>query len=235
MPKLVVAGVPEHFNVPWHIAIQDGIFLSKGRNNNSRYKSGFSWKQLFSDCSIHLGVQVEFKEVPEGTGKMCAGLRDGSFDVAVLLTEGIVKDIAFRILRLFFFLDSYSRRYRSGKSFRYHRHIRGFSTYVRPRTLAHSGAHHTHTRIHTKLSLLIRWAVVTGPQSPINSIDELKGKVIGISRYGSGSHLMSFVLADVCTFFLLYYSLQLLDLPLWIFSTCVYNLGSHCASKRAGM
>jgi hypothetical protein len=96
-------------------------------------------------------------------------------------------------------------------------------------------AHTTHTRIHTKLSLLIRWAVVTGPQSPINSIDELKGKVIGISRYGSGSHLMSFVLADVCTFFLLYYSLQLLDLPLWIFSTCVYNLGSHCASKRAGM
>jgi cyclopropane fatty-acyl-phospholipid synthase-like methyltransferase/ABC-type nitrate/sulfonate/bicarbonate transport system substrate-binding protein len=106
--------------------VRDGIFLSKG-------------------------VEVEFKEVPEGTGKMCAGLRDGSFDVAVLLTEGIVKDIA------------------QGN----------------PSLL-----------IATYVDSPLTWAVVTGPQSPTNSIDELKGKIIGISRFGSGSHLMSFVMAD---------------------------------------
>jgi hypothetical protein len=31
--------------------------------------------------------------VPEGTGKMCQMLRDGETDIAVILTEGIVKDI----------------------------------------------------------------------------------------------------------------------------------------------
>jgi TM2 domain-containing membrane protein YozV len=58
---------------------------------------------------LNKGVDVEFKEIPEGTGKMCAGLRgtniitilllathiniflDGSLDVAVLLTEGIIR------------------------------------------------------------------------------------------------------------------------------------------------
>ncbi|MDP5096249.1 MAG: substrate-binding domain-containing protein, partial [Flavobacterium sp.] len=32
--------------------------------------------------------------VPEGTGKMCQMLRDGETDIAVILTEGIIKDIA---------------------------------------------------------------------------------------------------------------------------------------------
>ena len=31
------------------------------------------------------------QEVPEGTGKMCSMLRDGSLDVALILTEGIVR------------------------------------------------------------------------------------------------------------------------------------------------
>lgn len=31
--------------------------------------------------------------MPEGTGKMCQMLRDGSTDIAVILTEGIIKDI----------------------------------------------------------------------------------------------------------------------------------------------
>jgi hypothetical protein len=30
---------------------------------------------------------------PEGTGKMCQMLRSGETDIAVILTEGIVKDI----------------------------------------------------------------------------------------------------------------------------------------------
>jgi ABC-type nitrate/sulfonate/bicarbonate transport system substrate-binding protein len=32
-------------------------------------------------------------DIPEGTGKMCQLLRDGQADLAVILTEGIVKDI----------------------------------------------------------------------------------------------------------------------------------------------
>lgn len=63
-----VVGVPEHFNLPWHLAIEEGAFADAG-------------------------VDLTWTDVPEGTGKMCAMLRDGSVDVAVILTEGIVRDI----------------------------------------------------------------------------------------------------------------------------------------------
>ena len=36
---------------------------------------------------------MQWTDVPEGTGKMCQMLRDGSTDIAVILTEGIIKDI----------------------------------------------------------------------------------------------------------------------------------------------
>jgi actin-like ATPase involved in cell morphogenesis len=36
---------------------------------------------------------LQWTDVPEGTGKMCQMLRDGETDIAVILTEGIVKDI----------------------------------------------------------------------------------------------------------------------------------------------
>ncbi|RMZ90837.1 hypothetical protein DV736_g1942, partial [Chaetothyriales sp. CBS 134916] len=44
----------------------------------------------------------------------------------------------------------------------------------------------------------LRWAVVTGRnRDTINSIDDLKqNKKVGVSRLGSGSHVMAFVLAD---------------------------------------
>ncbi|KAK1826471.1 hypothetical protein QBC39DRAFT_376526 [Podospora conica] len=41
------------------------------------------------------------------------------------------------------------------------------------------------------------WAISTGAQRPdINTIDSLKGSRIGVSRIGSGSYVMGFVLAD---------------------------------------
>src|SRR5690554_1006573 len=40
------------------------------------------------------------------------------------------------------------------------------------------------------------WGIFVRPDSTIQSVSDLKGKTIGISRYGSGSHLMSYVLAD---------------------------------------
>ncbi|KAL1970774.1 hypothetical protein VTN77DRAFT_2608 [Rasamsonia byssochlamydoides] len=41
----------------------------------------------------------------------------------------------------------------------------------------------------------LRWAIVTGrDRKEINSVDDLKGGRVGVSRLGSGSHIMSFVL-----------------------------------------
>lgn len=44
----------------------------------------------------------------------------------------------------------------------------------------------------------LEWAIVTSEQSdnPIHSIKDLEGKTIGISRVGSGSYHMSYLLAD---------------------------------------
>ena len=39
------------------------------------------------------------------------------------------------------------------------------------------------------------WAISAGSQSPIHSTGDLKGGTFAISRYGSGSHLMAYVLA----------------------------------------
>ena len=68
MKTIKIAGVPEHFNLPWHMCIEDGEFEA-------------------------VGIDLQWTDVPEGTGKMCQMLRDGETDIAVILTEGIVKDI----------------------------------------------------------------------------------------------------------------------------------------------
>lgn len=68
MKNIKIAGVPEHFNLPWHLCIENGEFEAEG-------------------------IDLEWTDVPEGTGKLCQMLRDGQTDIAVILTEGIVKDI----------------------------------------------------------------------------------------------------------------------------------------------
>lgn len=68
MKSLKIAGVPEHFNLPWQLAIENNIFHE-------------------------VGIDLQWTDVPEGTGKLCQMLRDGSTDIAVILTEGIIKDI----------------------------------------------------------------------------------------------------------------------------------------------
>lgn len=68
MKTIKIAGVPEHFNLPWHLCIDNGEFEA-------------------------IGIHLEWTDVPEGTGKMCQMLRDGETDIAVILSEGIVKDI----------------------------------------------------------------------------------------------------------------------------------------------
>ena len=69
MTSLKIVGVPEHFNLPWHLCLENGEFEKEN-------------------------IDLHWTDVPEGTGKMCQMLRDGSTDIAVILTEGIIKDIA---------------------------------------------------------------------------------------------------------------------------------------------
>lgn len=41
----------------------------------------------------------------------------------------------------------------------------------------------------------LKWAVITGHDSPYKQISDLQGTTLGISRYGSGSHTMAYVMA----------------------------------------
>ena len=68
MTTIKIAGVPEHFNLPWHLALENNEFEQQN-------------------------IDLQWTDVPEGTGKMCQMLRSGETDIAVILTEGIVKDI----------------------------------------------------------------------------------------------------------------------------------------------
>jgi ABC-type nitrate/sulfonate/bicarbonate transport system substrate-binding protein len=64
-----IAGVPEHFNLPWHLAIEEGAFSDRG-------------------------IELNWTDVPEGTGKMAGMLASGNADLAVILTEGLVRAVA---------------------------------------------------------------------------------------------------------------------------------------------
>ena len=68
MKTIRVGGVPEHFNLPWHLTIDDGKFRDKK-------------------------LDIQWRDFPDGTGAMCKALRNEEIDVAIILTEGIVKDI----------------------------------------------------------------------------------------------------------------------------------------------
>ena len=68
MLRLKIGGVPEHFNLPWRMAIEEGRFRKE---------------------EIHL----HWSDMGGGTGQMIRGLETGSLDIAVLLTEGITKAV----------------------------------------------------------------------------------------------------------------------------------------------
>lgn len=65
---LKIGGVPEHFNLPWRLAIEEGRFRE-------------------------IGLDLHWSDMGGGTGQMIRGLETGSLDIAVLLTEGITKAI----------------------------------------------------------------------------------------------------------------------------------------------
>lgn len=68
MKQVRIGGVPEHFNLAWYLTLKDGEYKAEGIN--------LRWKDYFG-----------------GTGEMTKALRDGDIDIAVILTEGIIKDI----------------------------------------------------------------------------------------------------------------------------------------------
>lgn len=68
MKTIKIAGVPEHFNLPWHLCIENEEFEAEN-------------------------IDLQWTDVPEGTGKLCQMLRNEETDIAVILTEGIIKDI----------------------------------------------------------------------------------------------------------------------------------------------
>lgn len=66
--KLLVDGVPEHYNLPWH----------------------WAWEHQFSNP---LFPAFQWKSYPAGTGAMLKDLRERKLDLAILLTEGAIRDI----------------------------------------------------------------------------------------------------------------------------------------------
>jgi len=69
MEKVKIVGVAEHFNLPWHLALEDGAFLDRG-------------------------IDLDWRDIPEGTGEMCRLLQEGKADLGIILTEGIIRSIS---------------------------------------------------------------------------------------------------------------------------------------------
>lgn len=80
MLSLKIGGVPEHFNLPWHLAMENNFFKKEG-------------------------IQVNWTTCKGGTGQMTQKILQAELDMAILLTEGACKHIAehnaFRILQFF--------------------------------------------------------------------------------------------------------------------------------------
>ena len=68
MTKIRIGGVPEHFNLPWHMALEDGAFKKAG-------------------------INLQWTDFHGGTGAMTKSLGKDELDIAVVLTEGMVSAI----------------------------------------------------------------------------------------------------------------------------------------------
>ena len=124
--RVRVGGVPEHFNLPWHFALEN---------------------QRFAQAGLDVGWQNE----PGGTGAMMELLRLGQLDVAIALTEGVVAEIT---------------KNNSCKMAQYY------------------------------VTSPLTWGVHVAAASSHQSIDDLENTMFAISRFGSGSHLMAYVMAQ---------------------------------------
>lgn len=129
MSSLRIGGVPEHFNLPFRLALESGALDPD---------------QLDS-------VVVTWQDEPGGTGAMLEHLASGDLDVCSILTEGCVAAID------------------DGADISI---LSGF------------------------VASPLQWGIHTRPTAGIESTADLAGSRFAISRLRSGSHLMSFILAE---------------------------------------
>lgn len=126
MRTLKIGGVPEHFNLPWHLCIEGGDF-EKNK------------------------IEVDWTDFHGGTGEMSEALKAGTIDIAVMLTEGSIKEIC------------------DGSPFKI------IQTYVKSPLM---------------------WGIHVHANSNYHRVEDLKNQTAAISRFGSGSHLMTYVHAN---------------------------------------
>lgn len=127
MLQVRIGGVPEHFNLPWKLAKDFGLFERKG-------------------------IDLQWSYYSAGTGAMVSDLKAGKLDMAVLLTEGAVSAI-----------------------------INGLDAKI----------------VKQYISSPLIWGIHTGNDSKLENIGQCEGKKYAISRFGSGSHLMAMIDAEV--------------------------------------
>ena len=121
-----IGGVPEHFNLPIHLANERGEFKKNG-------------------------VSIDWTDFYGGTGQMTKALRENEIDICILLTEGIIADI-----------------------------IKGNPSKI----------------ISDYVITPLTWGIHTGLENTLKHGDAIFDKKHAISRFGSGSHLMSIVNAN---------------------------------------
>jgi len=126
LKTIKIVGVPEHFNFPWLMAIEEGAFKTRG-------------------------IDLVWTDIPEGTGKMSALLENGQAELAIILTEGIVKSI----------------------------------TEGNPVKI-----------VQEYIATPLQWGIHVAANSKYQTVTDLENTTAAISRFGSGSHLMSFVNAQ---------------------------------------
>lgn len=68
MKTIKIGGVPEHFNLAWYLTLKNGEYKAEG-------------------------INLRWEDYHGGTGQMTKALRNKDIDMAVILTEGIIKDI----------------------------------------------------------------------------------------------------------------------------------------------
>ena len=124
--KIRMGGVPEHFNLPIHLAHELNEFETRG-------------------------IEIEWTTFRGGTGQMTKALRKDDVDVCILLTEGIIADI-----------------------------IKGNPSRI----------------ISNYVTTPLTWGIYTGAKNSLQSYKDVFEKKYGISRFGSGSHLMAIVDAN---------------------------------------
>ena len=126
MKEVIIGGVPEHFNLPWSLTINNGEYVAEN-------------------------IDLKWRDFPGGTGAMCKALRAKEIDIAVILTEGIIKDV-----------------------------IDGNPSKI----------------VQTFIQTPLIWGIHVAANSQYKTINDLKGTKAAISRYGSGSHLMTYINAE---------------------------------------